>query len=140
MHDGKISAAIHLKVSLKTQMLNVNIVVPQEEKSHFFSSCFTQAPKQREKENSRAEFAHRVQGLQRRRPLDAHAGLRPASGARGGGADPRPGWKAELLHAAGAPSFYQPANAVQADGGKEAAQEELRSSVELPVKKKKTNK
>lgn len=80
-----------------------------------------------------AALAHRVQGLQRGRPLDARAGLRPASGARGGRADPRHGWDAELLHAAGAASFHQSANAVQADGGKEAAQEELRPSVQLPA-------
>lgn len=55
--------------------------------------CLTQATKQGKKEKSSAgrwpeptaaALAHRVQGLQRRRPLDARAGLWPASGARGG--------------------------------------------------------
>lgn len=72
-----------------------------------------------------------MQSLQRGRPLDACAGLRPARRAWGGRADPRGGGYAELLHAAGAASFDQPANTVQTDGGEETAQEELRPSIQL---------
>lgn len=79
-----------------------------------------------------------MQGLQRGRPLDARAGLRPARRAWGGRADPGGGGYAELLHAAGAASFDQSANAVQTDGGEETAQEELRPPIQLSVHKQKT--
>lgn len=82
-----------------------------------------------------AALAHRVQGLQRGRPLDAHAGLRPARRAWGGRADPGGGGYAELLHAAGAASFDQSANTVQTDGREETAQEELRPPIQLSVHK-----
>lgn len=42
-------------------------------------------------EEKLSPLAHRVEGLQRGRPLHADDGLRSARGARGGGADPRGG-------------------------------------------------
>ncbi len=83
-----------------------------------------------------ATLAHRVQGLQWGCPLYADARLRSACGAWGGRADPGGSGNAELFHAAGATSFHQSADTVQTNGGKEATQEKLWSSIQLSVKGK----
>lgn len=76
-----------------------------------------------------------MQGLQRGGPLYSDCGLRPSSWARGSRAGSGCSGYAELLHAAGAAPFHQSADAVKTDGGKEAPEEELWSSILLSVHK-----
>lgn len=70
-----------------------------------------------------------MQGLQRGGPLYSDCGLWPSGRAWGSRAGSGCGGYAELLHAAGTAPFHQSTNAVKTDGGKEAPQEELWSSI-----------
>lgn len=81
----------------------------------------------------RISCIHRVQGLQRGGPLYSACGLRPSGRAWGGRAGPGCSGYAELLHATGAAPFHQSTNAVKTNGGKEAPQGELWSSIKLSV-------
>lgn len=76
-------------------------------------------------------LAHCMQCLQWGCPLYADSWLRPACGARWRWAGPGYSGDTELFHATGATPFHKSADTIQTDGGKEAAQEELWSSIQF---------